>query len=102
MSGPPVGTILRHVRHLALSPGAQLRKALAGGPPAETRRRIETLPSALGGRQNLGTLRGVEVPERRGTDDAGRLLDALARGEPGAPDAGGEGGGGAPAGRPAK
>jgi hypothetical protein len=67
-----------------LGEGAEgaLRKALADRPSAEVRRRIENLLSSLEGRQDLGILRGVEVLERLGTDDARQLLEALARGEP--------------------
>jgi RNA polymerase sigma factor (sigma-70 family) len=61
-----------------------LRKALADKPSAEKRRRIEGLLESLGGQQGVGVLRAVEVLERLGTDEARQLLQALARGEPGA------------------
>lgn len=61
-----------------------LRKALADGPSAEQRRRIEGLLKSRESQQSLGVLRTVEVLERLRTDEARRLLEALARGEPGA------------------
>ena len=68
---------------------AALRKALADGPSAEKRRRIEQLlekldqpgPSA----EALAALRAVEVLERLGTPEARRLLDELGKGDPDAP-----------------
>jgi RNA polymerase sigma factor (sigma-70 family) len=73
---------VRELEKLGEGGEGALRKALKDGPTLETRRRIETLLTALEGRQTRGVLRGLEVLERLGTDDARRLLDTLARGEP--------------------
>jgi RNA polymerase sigma factor (sigma-70 family) len=65
-----------------------MRRALAGQPPPETRkrlerlvRRVETKP-LVGGR--LRTWRAVDVLERQGTAPAREVLKALAAGAPGA------------------
>ncbi len=64
---------------------APLRKALAGGPPAEAKRRIEELLDRL--RDNgapppelLRPLRAVELLEHLGTPEAKKVLEALAKG----------------------
>ncbi len=64
---------------------APLRKALAGNPPAEVKRRIEELLDRL--RDNgapppelLRPLRAVELLEHLGTPQARKLLEALAKG----------------------
>jgi hypothetical protein len=61
-----------------------LRKALAGGPSAEARRRIELVlqrPRPLSP-ETLQAIRAVEVLETIGTADARQLLETIARGEP--------------------
>jgi hypothetical protein len=67
-----------------------LRKALEGRPALETRRRLEALlekaselwrnPSP----ERVRMLRSLEVLERAGTEEARQVLEALARGAPGA------------------
>jgi RNA polymerase sigma factor (sigma-70 family) len=64
---------------------AALRKALAGRPPAEARRRIEELLGKLDPRRSsegLRVLRALEVLERIGSRDARQLVAALAAGAP--------------------
>jgi hypothetical protein len=65
-----------------------LRKALAGKPPPETRRRLELLLDQVAGRtlssEQLHALRAVEVLEQIGTPGARQVLEGLARGAPGA------------------
>jgi hypothetical protein len=65
------------------------RKALAGSPPAEVRRRLEALVNRWEQvLQNpagdiLRELRALEVLERAGTPEARRLLEAIAGGTSG-------------------
>ncbi len=65
-----------------------LRKALAGEPSPEQRRRAEKLLGRLQARspapEQLRELRAVQVLEWAGTPAARRVLEALAAGEPGA------------------
>ena len=69
---------------------AALRKALAGKPSLETRRRVERLLKPLDGEERepsadrLRLLRGVEVLERVNSAESWRLLKSLAGGAPGA------------------
>jgi hypothetical protein len=64
-----------------------LRKALAGPPSAEVRRRAGQLLERLGGPVTapglLRSLRAVEVLEHIGTPGAREVLESLARGAPG-------------------
>jgi hypothetical protein len=53
-------------------------------PSAEVRRRAEALVERIEGAERLRLRRAVEVLERARTPEAGRLLDELAGGEPGA------------------
>lgn len=66
-----------------------LRKALAGDPPLEVRRRVEELLQKLQRRQvpaeTLRALRAVEVLESVGTPEVRRVLETLAKGVPEAP-----------------
>ena len=68
--------------------GPALRKALEGEPSAETRRRIEELLKDIDGiaprGELLRSLRAVEVLELLGTAEAKAVLQALAKGAPGA------------------
>ena len=57
-----------------------LRRALAGRPPLEARRRIENLLRSLD-RQRVGLSRGIELLERLNTPQARKLLSVLAGGE---------------------
>jgi hypothetical protein len=61
-----------------------LRKALAGEPSAEVRRRVEGLLDRLelGAAAGLRSVRAIEVLEHAGTPDARQLLESLARGAP--------------------
>jgi hypothetical protein len=64
-----------------------LRQALQETRSAEVRKRLEALLSASKGvppRETLRALRAVWVLERVGTTEARRLLEALAKGAPGA------------------
>jgi RNA polymerase sigma factor (sigma-70 family) len=65
-----------------------LRKALAGSPSPEVRRRAEPLlekwTNMLPAGDRLQALRAVEVLEHAGTPDARRALQAIAAGEPSA------------------
>jgi RNA polymerase sigma factor (sigma-70 family) len=64
---------------------SDLRRALARGPSAEARRRLEALLQALDrppAGERLQALRGVEVLEQIGSLEARALLAALAEGEP--------------------
>jgi hypothetical protein len=64
------------------------RKALAGRPSAEARRRLEELVEKLDQQQwspspeRLQALRALEVLELTGSPEARRTLEALARGVP--------------------
>jgi hypothetical protein len=67
---------------------AACRKALAGQPPLEVRRRLEAIlekhahdwhnPTG----ERLRTLRAIEVLETAGATEAGRVLETLAEGAP--------------------
>jgi hypothetical protein len=61
-----------------------LRKALAGGPSPEVRRRltqlIETAETGRWSGDDLRALRAIEVLERLGSPEAVRVLEALAGG----------------------
>jgi RNA polymerase sigma factor (sigma-70 family) len=61
-----------------------LRKALAGRPAQELRRRAERLVDELGGLspEQLAAVRAVEALERVGSPDARQVLEALAAGVP--------------------
>jgi hypothetical protein len=65
-----------------------LRKALAKGPPAEGRRRMDDLvkqwesAKAAPRGETLRMLRAVAALERAGTPEARRVLEALAAGAP--------------------
>jgi RNA polymerase sigma factor (sigma-70 family) len=65
-----------------------LRDVLQAAPSAESRRRVETLLASLKAShvppERLRELRALEVLERVNTADARRLLERLAKGEPGA------------------
>ncbi|HZY84054.1 MAG TPA: sigma-70 family RNA polymerase sigma factor [Gemmataceae bacterium] len=67
-----------------------VRKALAAQPEFDTRRRLERLIEKQGREEwspspeRLRTIRALEVLERAGTPEARRVLEALARGAPGA------------------
>jgi RNA polymerase sigma factor (sigma-70 family) len=66
------------------------RKALAGAPSAEARRRLEELFAQITHQtdqpspERLRMLRALEILERAGTADARSVLEVLARGAPGA------------------
>jgi RNA polymerase sigma factor (sigma-70 family) len=66
--------------------GPALRKALAGKPSLEVRRRLKTLLDQVGGRtlaaEQLRALRAVEVLEHIGTSDAQEVLKKMAKGAP--------------------
>jgi RNA polymerase sigma factor (sigma-70 family) len=61
-----------------------LRRALAGRPPPELRRRAEQLVDDLGGlsSEQLAAVRAVEALERVGSPDARQVLEALTGGVP--------------------
>jgi hypothetical protein len=64
-----------------------LEKALAGNPALESRRRLEDIrdrltPAVLAGNE-LRTIRGIEILERIGTNEAQRFLQSLAEGADG-------------------
>jgi hypothetical protein len=63
-----------------------LRRALAGRPTPEVRRRLERLLAELGPRppQRLRAVRALEVLEHVGTAEARQALGELAAGAPGA------------------
>ena len=65
-----------------------LRKALAGNPPAETRKRLKELVEMASGanlpRDRLRDLRAVETLEKIGTPEAIQVLKTLAKGSAGA------------------
>ena len=65
---------------------AALRKAAAGNPSLETRRRIEHLVDKLDSMNEtrLRSIRAIEALEYIGSADAERVLQALAKGAPGA------------------
>jgi WD40 repeat protein len=72
------------------SAAAACRRALAGRPSAEVRRRLEGLLAEWAGQEGaaapegLRRVRALEVLERAGTAEARRVLAALAGGAPGA------------------
>ena len=74
---------LEHLGELAES---AMRKALAGTPAPEVRRRLERLVEKLGGPvtspDRLRALRAVEVLEAIGTPEARRVLEVTSRGTP--------------------
>ncbi|HZT82671.1 MAG TPA: hypothetical protein VFA26_20750 [Gemmataceae bacterium] len=79
----------RELARLGGAVEADLRKALAGDPSAEAKKRLEGLlkPLAAGFETDpaeLRQLRGIQVLEQLGTPEAKKLLQALARGAPGA------------------
>ena len=62
-----------------------LRKALAGDPPLESRRRIEGLLQTLDNpwpRMSLQSWRALAVLERIGNGEARQVLEKLAEGDP--------------------
>ena len=63
----------------------ELRKALAGNPPLEVRRRIEQLLEKQNGPEHIRMVRALETLERIGTAEARRLCAALAQGVGDAP-----------------
>jgi RNA polymerase sigma factor (sigma-70 family) len=68
---------------------SELRKVLAGQPALETRRRVEQLlekatADQVPSGEALQVLRAVELLERSGSAEAKDLLEALAKGAPGA------------------
>jgi hypothetical protein len=67
---------------LGVSARPALRKALAGNPPLEVRRRIELLLERPDDSSSLQALRSAEVLEHADTTEARRVLAALAAGAP--------------------
>jgi hypothetical protein len=68
---------------------AEVKKVLAGEPPAETKRRLEELlkgmrPLWVSDRDTVRAVRGVYVLERIGSERAVKLLKKLAEGDPAA------------------
>jgi WD40 repeat protein len=63
-----------------------LRRALAGNPPLERRRRLEVLldkiDAAVASTENLRVTRAIRCLEWMDSDPAWRLLEALSKGEP--------------------
>jgi dipeptidyl aminopeptidase/acylaminoacyl peptidase len=78
---------LTHIAHRA---EIQVRAALAGGPSAEARRRLESVLSVIEGTRpehapdTLRAIRAIHVLELIGTPQARAVLEKLARGTPGA------------------
>ncbi len=70
------------LRKLGAAAEGSLRKALAGTPTLEVRRRIEGLLEKQGGSGNLRALRAVEVLEHIGTAEARTALEAVATATP--------------------
>jgi hypothetical protein len=76
----------RELRDLGEQAGPALRKALEGQPSAEMQRRLEALLEQIDPARSPEVLRqgrALEVLERIGTPEAGRLLRKLAEGAPG-------------------
>jgi WD40 repeat protein len=59
-----------------------LRRALAGKPSPELRRRLEALLAKPHGTKWLSSWRALEALERAGTPEAGKALEELAKGDP--------------------
>jgi RNA polymerase sigma factor (sigma-70 family) len=74
----------RELEKLGETAAADLRKALAGKPSLEVKRRIEQLLEKADGLDHVRTVRAVEALERIGTPEARELCAALARGAAGA------------------
>jgi hypothetical protein len=76
----------RALEKLGESAGPALRRALAGAPGPETRRRVAGLLDALGPAaappDRVRVLRAVEALEHAGTPEARRVLETLAGGLP--------------------
>jgi hypothetical protein len=68
----------KELRQLGAAAEGSLRKALAGAPALEVRRRIEGLLEKQGGSGNVRALRAVEVLEHVGTAEARTALEAVA------------------------
>jgi WD40 repeat protein len=75
---------MRELKALGASAEPALRQALRGKPALEVRQRVESLLKklALDG-ERVRTRRALEVLERAGTPQAGRVLKSLAAGPPG-------------------
>lgn len=77
---------VKELETLAENAAPMLRKALAGKPPLEVRRRLEALLERLNGAkllpETIRQIRAVEALEAIGTSEARRLLDKLAAGSP--------------------
>jgi WD40 repeat protein len=73
---------VRELEGLGLAAEPALRRALAGKPSLEARRRIESLVERLEGSEWPRAARAVEALEAMGTADARDLLQALAQGTP--------------------
>src|SRR5262249_44026058 len=78
----------RDLARLGGAAEAELRKALAAPPSEEARKRLEALLKGLTvfvtDKEEPQQLRGVQVLERVGTKEAKEVLQALAKGVPGA------------------
>jgi WD40 repeat protein len=78
----------RELEALGESAGPALRKAVAGGPSAEVRRRVAHLLDQVdrpaSSPERLRVLRAIEVLEHSATPEARRVLGRLAGGMPGA------------------
>jgi hypothetical protein len=78
----------RELEKLGESAGPALRKAVAGGPSAEVRRRaahlLDQLDRPASSPERLRVLRAIEVLEHSATPEARRVLERLAGGMPGA------------------
>jgi hypothetical protein len=76
----------RDLEKLGVLAGPALRKALAAKPSLEVRQRVEQLLSKLDGpvtsSETLQFLRALEVLEHFGTEEARKILSALAKGAP--------------------
>lgn len=77
---------VKQLEALAENAAPALRKALAGKPPLEVRRRLQALLERLNGAkllpETIRQIRAVEALEAIGTSEARRLLDKLAAGSP--------------------
>jgi hypothetical protein len=73
----------RQLEKLGLDAEPALRKALAGRPPLEVRRRLEGLLERLDGTEGLRASRALEALERIGSPAARQLLETLAERVPG-------------------